>query len=118
MANPNIIGVTSILGKTAVMAVPNATTPLVSNALASNTVVKINTLIAGNITGSVQTISVELVRGGSNYNIAQTVSVPANSTIVVLTKDTTIYLEEGDTLNVFAGTVSALEAVCSYEIIS
>ena len=46
----------------------------------------------------------------------KTVSVPADSTIDVLSK--AIYLEEGDALRLTASVASDIEAVCSYEEIS
>jgi hypothetical protein len=40
------------------------------------------------------------------------------ATLVVISKDTSIYLEENDSLRVTASGTSSLEAVCSYEEIS
>jgi hypothetical protein len=52
MANPNIVNVTSILGKTAVLAVTTTPTDIVSNASDSDTVVKINYISVANIDGT------------------------------------------------------------------
>jgi hypothetical protein len=38
--------------------------------------------------------------------------------LVLISKDTSIYLEENDSIRLTASTNSALEAVCSYEEIS
>ena len=54
----------------------------------------------------------------SAYNIASTVSVPADSTLVLVSRDTTIYLMEGDTFQMSASAASDLEIVASYEEIS
>jgi hypothetical protein len=48
-----------------------------------------------------------------SYEIAHTVSVPADATLDVISKS--IYLEEGDELRLTASANSDLEAVCSYE---
>jgi len=117
MAAPNIVGVTTITAKTDGLAVTTSNTAIVTNSAASGQVYKINTLIAGNTSGSAQTISVDVFKNQTTaYRIATTVNVPANSTIVVLAKDSAIYLEENDSLRVQSG-ANDLEAICSYEII-
>lgn len=117
MAAPNIVNVTTITGKTAVMAVTTTATAIVTNAANSNTVVKINALYVGNVDGtSACDLDVELRRSSTSYRIARTISVPADATLDVISKS--IYLEEGDELRLVAGANSDLEAVCSYEIIS
>ena len=83
----------------------------------SNKVLKVNALYVANVDGtSAADISVALYRSGVAYKIAHTVSVPADSTLDVISKS--IYLEEGDDLRLTAGANSDLEAVCSYEEIS
>ena len=49
MANPNIVNVTDIRGKTAVTNITTSATTLVENSAASNKVFKINGLIISNI---------------------------------------------------------------------
>ena len=118
MAAPNIVNVTTITGKTAVQAVGTAAADIVSNAAASNTVVKINTLNISNISASAATITASVFRSSTEYKIVHQISVPANASFTAIDKPTSIYLEEGDTLRLTAGTASALHAVCSYEVIS
>jgi hypothetical protein len=119
MAAPNIVNVTTILGKTAVQAVGTSATAIVTNTAASNKVFKINSLIISNIDGvNTADITVEFFRSSVAYDIAKTVTVPADATLVVISKDTAIYLEEGDALRLLASAAGDLEAVCSYEEIS
>ena len=119
MANPNIVNVSDIRGKTAVQSVTTTATPIVSNSAGSNKVFKINSLTIANIDGvNSADITVDLFRGGLAYEIAFTVAVPADSTLVVISKDTSIYLEEGDSLRCTASANGDLDAVCSYEEIS
>jgi hypothetical protein len=119
MANPNIVNVTNILGKTAVLNVTTAATDIVSNAAASNTVVKVNSLIVANVDGTnAALITASVFRSSVEYPVAFTISVPADSTIILISKDTTIYLEEGDSLRLTASVNGDLTAICSYEIIS
>ena len=117
MPAPNIISITSMVGKTAVQAVGISPTDIVTNSASSNKVYKINALYVSNIDGTNNAeITVDLYRSSTAYHIAKTVVVPANATLDILTK--AIYLEEGDALRLTANAVSDLEAVCSYEEIS
>jgi hypothetical protein len=119
MANPNIVNVTDIRGKTAVQAVGTSATAIVSNTADSGKVFKINSLTIANVDGvNSANISVDLFRSSVAYEIAHTIAVPADSTLVVISKDTSIYLEEGDSLRCTASAASDLEAICSYEEIS
>ena len=51
-------------------------------------------------------------------DLAHTVSVPADASLVVLSKDTALYLEENDTIRLTASANGDLQAICSYEEIS
>jgi hypothetical protein len=117
MAAPNIVGVTTITGKTAVLAVTTSATAIVTNSGSSGKVFKINALYISNVDGnSAADISVALHRSSVSYEIAHTIAVPADATLDLISKS--IYLEEGDELRLTASANSDLEAVCSYEEIS
>ena len=118
MANPNIVNVTSIYGKTDVQEVGTSAADIVANSASSGYIVKINSLNISNITGSAANIIVSVFRSSVEYKIVHNVSVPTNASFTAIDKPTGIYLEEGDSLRLTAGTESALHAVCSYEIIS
>tara|TARA_B100000945_G_scaffold312162_1_gene306347 strand:- start:834 stop:1187 length:354 start_codon:yes stop_codon:yes gene_type:complete len=117
MSAPNIVNVTTIIGKTAVQAVGTSATVIVENSAASNKVFKVNALYVSNVDGTNDAdVTLDLFRSSTAYHIAKTVVVPADSTLDVVTK--AIYLEEGDSLRLTASSASDLEAVCSYEEIS
>lgn len=117
MAAPNIVTVTNILGKTAVQLITTTATEIVGNSSSSGKVTKVNALYVANVNGaSAATLNVDIYRSSTAYRISYGVSVPANSTLDVLSKS--IYLEEGDSLRLTASSNSYLEAVCSYEEIS
>jgi hypothetical protein len=116
MANPNIVNVTSIYGTTAVQAVGNTLTALVTNSAGSGSVYKVDTLILSNNDTSGHTVTVDVFRSSTSYPISKTVSVPVAAMYDVLTKF--IYLNEGDVLRVSADTANVVTAVCSYEVIS
>lgn len=119
MANPNIVNVTSILGKTAVQAIGTSATAIVQNGAASGTIVKINSLVISNVDGAVAAdVTVDHYRSATARHLAKAVTVPAAATLVVVDKNTSIYLEESDDLRLTASAAGDLEAICSYEIIS
>ncbi len=119
MTAPNIVNTTTITAKTDVQIVGTSATAITTNSAASGQVYKINSIIVANVDGtSAADVTVDLFRGSVAYRLASTVSVPADSTLVVLSKDTSVYLEEGDAIRCTASAAGDLEAVCSYEVIS
>lgn len=117
MAAPNIVGVTTITGKTAVQSVGTSATAIVENTAGSNKVFKVNALYVSNIDGTANAeITIDLYRSSTAYHIAKTVIVPADATLDVITKS--FYLEEGDALRLTANASGDIQAVCSYEEIS
>jgi hypothetical protein len=124
MAAPNIVNVTTITGKTTVTNLTTTSaTAVVSNAASSNKVFKINSLIVSNVDGSnAADITINLYSqddiGGTATQIVSTVSVPADASLVVISKDTSIYLEEDKSIGATASASNDLKVVCSYEEIS
>ena len=124
MAAPNIVNVSSILGKTAVVALSSTSqTTLLSNASASDDVLKVNMIQVANVDGTTAcaiTIDVHSAAsgGGTAYSLVSTVSVPADASLIVLDKSTAIYLEENTSITATAGTASDLEVIVSYEQIT
>jgi hypothetical protein len=121
MANPNIVATTTIYAKTSGLSVPTtiASGAIVTNPNSSGKVYKINVLMIANIDGSIAyPITADIYKSGTtSYKIAGGIIVPATTTIVLVTRDSGIYLEETDVLRVSTTTASKLDAICSYEII-
>lgn len=124
MANPNIVNVTAIYGKTAVVDLTTTSaTAVVSNAASSGKVYKINSLVVANVDGTAAAdITINLYSqddiGGTATAIVSTITVPADATLVVIDKNNSIYLEEDKSIGAIAGTASDLQVVCSYEEIN
>ena len=88
MTTPNIVNVATITPKVAVGAVTTSRADIVD--VPAENCAKINTLMISNIDGTnAADITVEVsVDNGSNYvKIANTISVPADATLVVVGKD-------------------------------
>jgi hypothetical protein len=123
MAAPNIVAVATITGKTVTLALTTSAQSLISNASGSGKVLKVNTIIVTNIDG---TNAADLTLnhytaaalGGTAQAIASTISVPADSALVVIDKNSSIYLEEDKSLGALASANSDLVAIASYEEIS
>lgn len=49
--------------------------------------------------------------------IAASISIPALSSLVFISKDSGIYLEEGDYLSVYASSASSMTVFCAYEVL-
>ena len=123
MANPNIVNVSTILGKTAcVDNIPTTAGSLAINSSSSGKILKVNSLIIANIDGTNSADVTVTVRNGPGSavlsTIASAVAVPAEATLVLLSKDTSIYLQENMSLYVQASVAGDLSATCSYEEIS
>ena len=124
MAAPNIVNIATMLGKvvTADLTTTSATSVL-SNAASSGKVFKIDSLVVANI-DTVNAVNITInhysaaALGGTATPIASTISVPANSSLIVIDKTTMIYLEENMSIGATACTASKLKVVCSYEDIS
>jgi hypothetical protein len=116
MAAPNIVNVTSILGKS-VQATLNTTLTTEILACAADKVLKINSINVANIDGSsAADVSVFITKsGGSPIAIANTISVPADATLVVVDKNNGFYLEESDNIEAGASANSDLTITISYE---
>ena len=124
MAAPNIVNVSTIIGKSATVALSstNATT-LVSNAASSGKVFKINMIQVSNVDGvNAADVTVDMHSaasgGGTAYSLVATVSVPADSSLVALDKGTSVYLEEDRSITATASAANDLEVIVSYEEIS
>lgn len=124
MAAPNLVSPTTITGKSVTVDLSTTSaTSILSNAASSGKVLKINALYVSNVDGTTAAdITINYYSaaalGGTATQIASTISVPADATLVVIDKDAYIYIEEDKSLGATAGTASDLKIVCSYEEIS
>ena len=123
MAAPNIVNVSTIYGRTTGKALTSSSQDIVVNAASSNKVLKINSIIVSNVDGTnADDVTVGFYdhdNGTATFHLAKDVTVPSQSTLVVLGKDAPIYLEESD--KIIARGVAAngdLEIIVSYEELS
>ena len=127
MANPNIVDVTSILGNNSSVTLTTTSDPfataLVSNPASSGEIYKINSMYVSNISGSsTASITIKLFTeddlGGTGTEIASSLAVPAGTSLVVIDKNSSIYLVENQSLGATANSANALVVTTSWEEIS
>lgn len=124
MANPNIAAATSIVGNTSTTSLTTTSaTSIASNAAASGKVYKINSIVVSNVDGtSAADITINLYSaaalGGSATSIASTISVPADSTLIVTDKTTSFYLLEDKSIGAIASAANDLIVTASWEEIT
>lgn len=120
MAAPNIVNVTSIYGKTSSLSVVGTSaSTLLSNASSSNKLMKVNSLTIPNIDGTnsaTVTVTLRNAAGSTTWvHFCKTITVPPDTTLVLISKDTSVYLEEDRAIYVEASASGDLQAICSYE---
>lgn len=120
MAAPNIVNVSTITAKTTAAALTTTlTTDILANSASSGKVFKINTILVSNVDGTNGAdVTVDYYDGSTGFKIANTIFVQADSTLVLIDKNSVLYLEEGTKIRGGASAASDLEIIISYEEIS
>jgi hypothetical protein len=124
MANPNIVNVSSILGVTTIGVLNTTnTTVLLANGTTSGSILKINSILIANVNGtSAQSVTMSYAPNfdgsGTAIEFANAISVPADSSLQLIDKDSFIYLLEGKSIIGGGNTAAMLEYTISYENIS
>jgi len=123
MAEVNIVNVGTIKGRTnGICLTDQVATTLAINDPNSSVITKVNCVYVSNTESQAISVTlsfVDVAAPTAPYKLASEVSVPANSTLVVISKNEAIYLEEGDKLTATSGfATGGLDVVTSYEDIS
>lgn len=115
----NLANTVTITAKTALADVTTVSANVLTNAAASNSILKINNISLTNYTSTVQTSNVFINRNGTGiFYVVGSVSIPGNSLLTVVSKDTSFYLEEGDTLQTSGSSNSSVHLSIGYELLS
>ena len=110
MANPNIAGLTNIYGHTTCIAVTTSWVTVLTTS--SNQINRINSIIVSNVDGANDAdINIQI----EGFYIARSITVPATSSLVVVSKDTGLYLTESQSIQCYASANSDLQFVMAYE---
>jgi len=118
MANPNIVGVTTIYGNTGVLAVGTSYANVVQNPAASGAVYKLNSLTLTNACTAAISATVQFNNAGANTTYAANVGIPTTAVLVIMGKDTPLYLLENQSIQISATVAGSVTAVASWEQLS
>lgn len=121
MTAPNIVNVSTITGRSNGAVLTTTANTILTNPASSGKVMKVNTIIISNIDGTnAVNANVNFYDSSATqtYSIGSTLSVAADSTLVVIDKSSSIYLEEGDYISLSASANSDAEALISFEELS
>ena len=117
MAAPNIVSPTTITLRQLSTTVGTAALTLVT--CAADKAIKLSTLYAANVDGtSAGDITIRVSDGTATHAVCSTVSVPADASVVVVDRNSPVYLEEGDSIEAVASAANAIQIVGSYEEIA
>jgi hypothetical protein len=120
MANPNILNVTSLYGKSTGLLLTTSTQDIVT--ATTNKVFKINSIFGTNVTSDNSNTSLTVIfydsSTGTSSELCSLSVIPAYNTLVALDKDSSIYLEEGDKIQARADKANAIKLTISWEEIS
>lgn len=116
MPSQNIFSATSIAMRMALASATNSGVTVVESVAGSGAVKKLSALIASNSSAVDVSVRATLVRGATEITLVAPTVVDASSSVVLLDRNTPIYLEDGDLLKAYTITSGAVvDVVCSYE---
>jgi len=121
MTNPNMLEVSKIKGENSLVSLSSTIpTLLIDNPVDSGKIYKINSIMISNVDGSTPAeISVSVFNGedlsGLEYPLIFQVSVPNNSSLILVDKSTSFYLKENQSIGATAETANDLVVISSWE---
>lgn len=124
MAAPNIVTISSLLGKTStVYLTTTSPTPVLNNPASSGKVLRVILLRAVNVDGSnAADVTVNLYSeenlGGTATELIQAKQVAINTNLDVLDRNSTVYLEENRSIGATASAGNDIKIIAVYEEIS
>jgi hypothetical protein len=119
MAAPNVNSPTRVEFKSALLAATTASQTIVSCGAASDMAIRVVSLVAANIDGSnAADVTVTMSDGTATSSIVRTVTVPADATLVIASRENPIHLPEGWTLAGLASAASDIEFTTAHEEIT
>lgn len=124
MALPDLNNPTKVEAKNSEVSLSSiSATQLVSNASSSGKSALVEAVYVANTdTATPVTVTLRHHQGatdaGAGFELASNVSVPPNATVVLVSRDASVFLMEGESLYVTAGTASKLKVACYYKEVS
>lgn len=123
MAETNVANTTTIFGRTDIINVSTNWRTITVNPTGSQQAYKVNSLFVAN-KHSTNAVDVDIrigriVNGANTYfQLATTLTVPRDATLIAICRDNPMWLQEGDFIQIRAGADARADATCSYELIT
>ena len=124
MAAPNLLALTTVT-PSSINVAPAVTTviQLITNAAASASVCRVHSLYVANIsTTTAYNVTInyysQAALAGTAYAICSTVSIAPNAGLVVINRDSNIYMLENTSLGIICSTANVLVATCTWDVCS
>lgn len=118
MAAPNLLAITNVSGKSNFEILTPTTSIVLINYGNSGALVKIESLTLNNYVSVAANVTLAVNRGGTLYYYKNNIPVQPNSVDRVVTRDTCVYLEEGDFIQANASISGSINISVSYELMS
>ena len=115
MTIPNLVSVATIHAETLVSVLTTTLTTTQVTGEAEH-VYKINLIRCANITDNDATVTFDIEVSGTHKMLANEVTVPANSVVDIIDKNSSVYLQETDLIRGGASAGTTVDCVISYEI--
>ena len=124
MANPNLASASSVyVGNAMVRLTSTSATQIVSNAASSGKAYLLDSLIVSNVDGTnAADITIDMFASATNSGtatkICHTVTVPADATLIVVSKENPLSLTEAQSIYATASAADDLHVVASWKELS
>lgn len=123
MTTLNIVNVATINGRSVSSTPANTTRNTLLSAPSTSNTYKIKSIVAANVTATAATATIEIYDGTTYFPLAYQISVPGNSSLIVVDGSTGLYLlasadggtGEPESIHVTSGTSSAISYTVTYE---
>ncbi len=115
----NLVNVATITGMTSILLNPTSSTTFVPPVTpAAGKLIRLNSVYVCNTTSGALTASLFINRSGTDHALASSLSVAANTTTVIVIRESPIYLEETTDILEAAGSATGLSFTASYELLA
>jgi hypothetical protein len=116
----NLVNVATITGSTSILLNPTTSSTAFSPSVtpAAGKLIRLNSVYVCNTTSGALTANLFLNRSGTDHALASSLACAANTTTVIVIKDSPIYLEETTDILKASGSATGLSFTASYDLLA
>jgi hypothetical protein len=116
MASPNIVSPTTITLKSFATTLSSTATALAS--CSADKSVKVSSVAFSNLSNTACGVTLRFNNGSATNAICLSISLPTAASLLPVTRENPVYLQEGESIEALCSPSGAVDAVVSYEEIS